>query len=268
MTNSTSRQSFLGPKSDETLASLRVGVIGLGGGGSHIVQQLAHVGVGNFLLFDNDTVEETNLNRLVGATAKDVKRRTAKTKITYRLIKGINPRAKVTQVPELWQEEPLFLRECEVVFGCVDTYSARDEIERACRRFHIPYLDIGMDVTKSETGYVISGQMILSMPGEICMRCMGFLNETVLSHEAQRYGAAGGRPQVIWPNGVLASIAVGTFVQLVTPWHDAQPIPYLEYDGNTQTISASNRLAYLGAKQCPHFTSATDLGDPFFRRSL
>lgn len=266
MTSATSRQSFLGPKSDGILASANVGIIGLGGGGSHIAQQLAHVGVGNFLLFDPDKVEDTNLNRLVGATLRDVKRQVLKTKIAYRLIKGINPRAKVTQIPKPWQEEPLALRDCDIVFGCVDTYGARDEIERACRRFLIPYIDIGMDVTETQgsPGYVISGQMILSVPGAICMRCMGFLNEKVLSEEARRYGAAGGRPQVIWPNGVLASIAVGAFVQLVTPWYNSPPISYVEYDGNTQTLSASNRLAYLVGKQCRHFASVTDLGDPFW----
>jgi molybdopterin-synthase adenylyltransferase len=266
--SSRSRQSFLGPQSDETLASSGVGIIGLGGGGSHIAQQLAHVGVGNFFLFDHDKVEDTNLNRLVGATAEDVNKGTLKTNISCRMIKGINPRATVVTVPKHWQEEPDLLRNCDAVFGCVDTYAARDEIERACRRSLIPYIDIGMDVTAGENGYVISGQVILSMPGEICMRCMGFLNEKILADEAGLYGAAGGRPQVIWPNGVLASVAVGHFVQLLTPWHKARTPVYLEYDGNAQTLLPSNRLAYVSKKSCDHFSSATDIGDPFWAMSF
>jgi len=54
----------------------------LGGGGSHIVQQLAHLGVGNFVLVDPDHVEETNLNRLVGATNKDAAKATPKTTVS------------------------------------------------------------------------------------------------------------------------------------------------------------------------------------------
>jgi hypothetical protein len=268
MNDRLSRQSFLGAQSDEVLATTRAGIIGLGGGGSHIAQQLAHLGVGNFFLFDGDRVEETNLNRLVGATAKDVRKRTSKTDVARRLIKGINPHAKVVRIPRLWQEQPADLRSCDVVFGCVDSYLARDEIERACRRFLIPYIDIGMDVTELGSQYVISGQVILSMPGEICMRCMGFLNEAVLGEEARQYGAAGHRPQVVWPNGLLASAAVGTFVQLVTPWNDSQPVPYLEYDGTRQALFPSNRLAYLVGKQCDHFSSSTDLGDPFWNSSV
>jgi molybdopterin-synthase adenylyltransferase len=43
----------------------RVATVGLGGTGSLITEQLAHLGVTGFLLIDPDTVDETNLNRLV-----------------------------------------------------------------------------------------------------------------------------------------------------------------------------------------------------------
>ena len=259
------RQSFLGANSDEMFSHCRVAVIGLGGGGSHIVQQLAHLGVGNFVLFDPDHVEETNLNRLVGATKKDVARAKPKTTVSRRLIKGINPNAQVLRVPKEWQEDGRLVAGCDVVFACVDTYIAREEIERLCRRFMIPLIDIGMDVTELRDAYLISGQMILSMPNDLCMRCLGFLNEELLAQEAARYGAAGGRPQVIWPNGILASAAVGTFVQLVTPWRSGlKPSLYLEYDGNAQTVIPSNRLQHLVGKRCTHFPF-DDLGDPFWQ---
>jgi hypothetical protein len=37
---------------------------------------------------------------------------------------------------------------------------------------------------------------------------MGFLNNDVLSKEAEKYGAAGNNPQVVWSNGILCSAAV------------------------------------------------------------
>ena len=39
-----SRQSFLGPDSEALISRCTIGVPGLGGGGSHVIQQLAHVG--------------------------------------------------------------------------------------------------------------------------------------------------------------------------------------------------------------------------------
>ena len=80
------RQSFLGSDSDATLWRLRVAIVGLGGGGSHIAQQLAHVGVGKFVLIDPDVVEDSNLNRLVGAGARDAIKHTPKVQVLKRVI--------------------------------------------------------------------------------------------------------------------------------------------------------------------------------------
>jgi hypothetical protein len=260
-----SRQSFLGANSEEALKSLTVGIIGLGGGGSHMVQQLAHVGVGTFLLLDPQPIDDSNLNRLVGGTARDVQRAESKTVIARRLIRGINPKARVRAIQKDWREAAEWLRDCDVLIGCVDTYRARSELEIQARRYLIPYLDLGMDVHEQPGGsFLIAGQVILSLPGEPCMRCIGFLRDELLEAEARRYGDAGGRPQVVWPNGLLASAAVGVLVQLFTPWHNPVNGPvYLEYDGNQQTLKPSNRLAYVGSG-CPHF-SCEDLGDPWFK---
>ena len=100
---------------------------------------------------------------------------------------------------------------CDLVFGSVDTFAGRHELEVACRRYGIPYIDIGMDVYEVPGEPPrMAGQIILSMPGCACMWCLQFLDEEKLAREAQQYGDAGGRPQVVWPNGVLASTAVGT----------------------------------------------------------
>jgi hypothetical protein len=93
---------------------------------------------------------------------------------------------------------------------------------------------------------------------------MGLVTDEALAKEAARYGAAGGKPQVVWPNGTLASIAVGSFMKLVTPWETHKPTPLLlEYDGDLQTVAPSNKLAYL-LRYCRHFDSMNELGDPFW----
>jgi len=259
------RQSFLGPGSEEILDAATVAIIGFGGGGSQIGQQLAHIGVGNFHIFDPDVFEDTNHNRLVGALFSDIKEGTSKIEIARRLIAGINPKARIHIHCCDWRERAEVLRDCDVVFGCVDSYSARAEIEVYTRRYLIPLIDVGMDVFESENRFAISGQVILSMPDQVCMRCLGFITEARLAREAEAYGAAGGRPQVIWPNGVLASSAVGLFMQLLTPWCDTEPGPiFLEYDGNSQSVSRSPVLDHLAGKKCDHFGSVNDLGDPFF----
>src|SRR5258708_17565196 len=65
-------------------------MVGLGGGGSHVVQQLAHLGVGKFVPVDDDIIERKNLNRLLCGTAADAKVGRAKTEIAERVITSIN----------------------------------------------------------------------------------------------------------------------------------------------------------------------------------
>jgi tRNA A37 threonylcarbamoyladenosine dehydratase len=60
------RQSFLGPNSEAVLRTTTVAVIGLCGGGSHVAQQLAHIGVGKLVFIDPDHADTTNINRMVG----------------------------------------------------------------------------------------------------------------------------------------------------------------------------------------------------------
>ncbi len=255
-----SRQSFLGDRSEEILGRARTAIIGLCGGGSHVAQQLAHIGVGNFVILDNDVTEESNLNRMVGSRPEHAKRRALKTEVIREMILGINPAAHVVSKSTKWEENHELLHDCTAVFGCVDSFLARDQLERYCRRYGLPYIDIGMDVIVVPNGYSISGQVVASIPGKPCMRCMGFLSDALVSAEVQRYGAAGARPQVIWPNGVLASTAVGLFVQMISPWRKQELELYLEYDGNKPSLGRSRLVDAAHGRKCQHFL-VDDLGD-------
>jgi hypothetical protein len=255
------RQSFLGTESEERIARCTVGVVGLGGGGSHVVQQLAHVGFQRYVLYDDDVVEESNLNRLVGGQSRDARAQTPKLHTAKMMILGLQPQAVIRSFAKKWQEVPEPLRECQIVIGCIDRYRARRELEIACRRYLMHYVDIGMDV-HGEDQPVIGGQIILSSPGGPCMTCMGFLTEDRLAREAARYGNAGSRPQVVWPNGVLAATAVGLVVDLVTGWtRNNLAHAYLVYNGNDGTVQPSLTLKGIDRRVCRHFI-ADDVGDP------
>lgn len=260
-----SRQSFLGVDSQAIIAGARVGIVGLGGGGSHIVQQLAHIGLRDFVLYDPDVVEESNLNRLIGATLDDAREERAKVDVARRLVEGLQHGAAIATIRARWQEEPASLRTCDVIFGCLDTLQDRSELEVCSRRFLIPYVDIGLGVmTVAGEQPRMAGQVVLSMPGSACFRCLGFLNERDLADEIGRYGHAGLRPQVVWSNAVLAASAVGIAVDLLTDWTHALRGPvYLSYDGNTGLLVPHPRLQYLAAGSCPHFPPE-DVGNPTY----
>lgn len=259
------RQSFLGPNSDAILDAATIGLAGLGGGGSHVVQQSAHMGIGGYVNADPDWIEETNTNRLIGGTLADVAVSRRKVEIAERLIRGLQPKARIIPVPDNWLVAADDLKLCDVIIGAVDSFKEREQLERFARRHLIPYIDIGMDVHELGTReFLVSGQVILSMPGAPCMRCCGFITDERLEQEAKLYGAAGSRPQVVWSNGVLASTAVGLLTQILTPWYANPPsFVYLDYDGNKGTITRNLRMELLKNHVCPHHP-ADETGDPLF----
>jgi hypothetical protein len=38
----------------------------------------------------------------------------------------------------------------------------------------------------------------------------------------------------------------------------------IEFDGDAQTVSPSNKLLYLDGHECPHFADLSSLGDPLW----
>jgi hypothetical protein len=250
-----SRQSFLGVNAESMIARAVIGVVGLGGGGSHVVQQLAHLGYKNFVLCDDDSISISNLNRLIGGTRADVRAKRLKTAIAERTIRRLHKNASIICPGAKWEESVEDLLGCDLIVGCVDKFSTRRDLEAFCRRHLIPYLDVGMDVHELANGrFEIDGQVILSMPGKPCMHCMGFLNENVLALEAAKYGAAGAQPQVVWSNGLLCSAAVGVVVDLLTDWSRTLREPvYLAFKGSSLSLLTDNRMTALRGITCRHY---------------
>lgn len=230
------------------------------------MQQLAHLGFKDYILYDADRVEETNLNRLVGGTSDDALNGRLKIEVAERVIRSLHADAIIEAYPHKWQEDNMPLKAANLIFGCVDGFAERRELETCARRFLIPLIDIGIDV--SVAAYEppqLAGQIILSLPDAPCMQCLEFLGQRQLAVEAQKYGQAGDRPQVIWANGVVASTAVGIAIDLITNWTTLrQRIVYLSYYGNKGTIEPHIRLRYMDIKsECPHYRSDL-VGEPNF----
>src|SRR5579863_171502 len=62
----------LGGAVQRTLGDLCVGVVGCGGTGSAVAEQLVRLGVRNLILFDPDELSASNVTRVYGSTATDV----------------------------------------------------------------------------------------------------------------------------------------------------------------------------------------------------
>jgi len=219
------RQSVaIGPASEAALARARVAIVGLSGGGSHMVQQLAHQGVGTLIVIDEDIVDETNLGRLVGAREQG-HRHDAKVDVAERVASGIDRSIEVVKVPERFPSAGTIeaLKQADVIVACVDRFDVRDALNVFARRYLITLVDIGMTIRSTgERLANANGQLIVTVPGRPCMRCW-FLTDALLAKERTErpagYDRNPDRPgdaQVVSMNGVLASEAANSVLDILT----------------------------------------------------
>jgi molybdopterin/thiamine biosynthesis adenylyltransferase len=239
------------------IASLRVAVVGLGGTGSLVVQQLAYLGVRNFALIDDDIVESTNLNRLVGATPADVG--SSKVKVASRVIRTLRSDAVIEAVevdvtaPNVWQ----FLSDADFVFSCTDTHASRHLVNQFAYQYRVPVIDMGVSITHHTERLQLAGHVKMVAPGLPCLWCANHLDpqrvrEELMSEEqraADPYFQGGEgveQPSVISLNSTVASLAVTMFLAAVTG------IPaearYLTYDANRGRVHA---MADRTNEDCP-----------------
>lgn len=205
------------------LRRLRVAVIGVGGTGSVVLEQLAHLGVGNLLLIDPDVIELSNLNRVVGATPADVGR--PKVDVAAALVERIQPGAHVGRLQADVRDQAVarHLLDVHFFFGCTDSQGSRAVLSQLAYQYVVPGIDMGVAI-HSRAGEIshVSGRVQMLSPSLACLLCSQVLDpETVrrdlLTDEARAadsyiVGEAVPQPAVISINSAAASLAVTMFL--------------------------------------------------------
>jgi len=163
-------------KNYEDIRKFTVLVVGVGGVGSVTAEMLTRCGIGKLIMYDYDTVEIANMNRLffqphqAGMTKTDAAAQT---------LSNINPdvvmeahHCNIT----LSDEYDKFMDRVshggldggrvDLVLSCVDNYAARMTINRVCNNLEQPWMESGV----SENA--VSGHIQLMLPGRtMCFEC-------------------------------------------------------------------------------------------------
>lgn len=221
-----------GREGQKRIAAISTAIVGLGGIGSLLAQMLAYLGVREFVLVDDDIVEESNLNRLIGASRKDAKLKVTKVDIAQRVIKAINPEAKVIKVfKNLRSNEAIdaLCRMPEIIFGCVDNDGARLILTELASAYTKTLIDSGAEIIDTKEFQEFGGRVIVARPGDFCLICAGQIDVGVAQQELesaqekqyrQNLGYGLGKkmadPSVISLNSIIAGLAVTEFIMLVT----------------------------------------------------
>ncbi|GLJ49460.1 hypothetical protein SUGI_1047780 [Cryptomeria japonica] len=222
----------------ERIREFSVAIIGIGGVGSVAAEMLTRCGIGRLLLYDYDTVELANMNRLffrpeqVGMT---------KTDAAVQTLTNINPDVllesytlNITTVKgfekfmesltnQVFKSSTSRQSGVDLVLSCVDNYEARMVVNQACNELNQTWMESGV----SEDA--VSGHIQLLIPGETaCFACApplvvaSGIDERTLKREGV---CAASLPTTM---GVVAGILVQNTLKYLL--HFGQVSKYLGYN--------------------------------------
>jgi threonine dehydrogenase-like Zn-dependent dehydrogenase len=254
---------FFGAEGQARLRATTVAVVGVGGLGTHVVQQLTHLGVGRIVLIDDEELDETNKNRYVGSYANDPVPGTPKVDIGERLANLIDRSVVIEKIAKsLYTEQALKrLASVDHVIGCVDNDGARLVLTEHCLAFSRPYFDLASDIDRDARAY--GGRVCVAINGQGCLVCSGELDLVAAREDLENvharidretiYGVrsdelAGAGPSVISINGVVASLAVTEFVVSVTGLRAANRL--ISYRGDLARVTITRDEPHPGCYYC------------------
>jgi hypothetical protein len=250
----------LGVSGQARLRQVRVAVVGLGGIGSVVSMQLAHLGVGELVLIDGDVVEASNLSRIVGARQDDVGR-TPKVEVARRYAESTGLTKVDVRPSYLDTGHEALIASCDVVISCVDRQLPRALLNQIAYRYLVPTIDLGTVFRVDAAGAMTSdaGRVVIVGPGRPCLSCWGHIDPHVLRIESLAAsdrealirdgyidGAHEAQPSVMSFNTFVAGAGVMEFMRIVTSFAGTQCPPNRMAFSFSEATVKRNSLAASG----------------------
>ena len=140
------------------LRKKRVLVVGCGGLGGHIIDQLSRIGIGFLRVVDGDVFEQSNLNRQLLSCVPLLG--VSKANAAAEHIGRVNPAVQVEAVAEFMTADNVrsLVAGCDAVIDALDNIPSRRILSAACEAANIPYIYGAIQGWVAQAG--------ISMPGE------------------------------------------------------------------------------------------------------
>lgn len=228
------------------LAARRVLVVGAGAIGNEVIKNLALIGVGEVFIADMDSIEHHNLTRSVLFRNSDVG--DPKAVIAARRATEINPRIRTVAL-QGYVQNLLGLgafRRFDAVFGCLDNFQTRRDLNRCCLQTATLYLDGGLHFLDGEV-------RCFGSPYEVCFDCI--LTEEMRQRAFERFSCLqllankGGDSIPTAPT--VSAVVSGLMVQLAVKNFHGMTVPVGEAIGYMGAIDDPYRTRYQRNEECP-----------------
>ena len=141
-----------GQTAQQTIARLKVGIVGLGSVGCIVAEAMARIGVNQCVLIDPDRIEEHNLDRLLYGTIRDVGKLKVHVAAKAMRRSSTSDSIKIKELPLSVHDDSAYRAalDCDLLFSCVDRPVARDVLNYIAQAHLIPVIDGGVSVEFDE----------------------------------------------------------------------------------------------------------------------
>lgn len=231
----------LGEGGQAAIESMKVGIVGVGGTGSACAEQLARLGVKDFILLDGDPIEKSNLTRVYGSFPFDESDPPPKVNVVRDHLIHINPEINTKVFFSYVQNDniALHLRDRDIIFLCTDDHWGRAIINQICYQYLIPTINMGVRID-SRDNHISAGVATVDVlrPDKACLWCKKAIDPERIAAEALPTAERASRgsyvqgldtkvPMVISFTTLAASMAISCFLQMATD--------YLGEDGDSES---------------------------------
>jgi molybdopterin-synthase adenylyltransferase len=266
-------QAF-GEEGQRVIQSIKVGIIGVGGIGSLVGEQLARVGIRDLIVIDNDTIEASNVSRIIGSTLEDLGKHKALVVGQHLHSLGASNVKQITD-SAIRQEVLLQLRDRDLIFNCVDNDRTRAIINRFSHQYLIPIIDLGtrLDARKGEVT-AAAGRVSIIGNDLTCLRCSHHLNperiraesmpaeeRSKLVKEGYVMGIDEPVPSVISINTVVAGLGVTSGLNLFIGLTGSSEVAGQIYDATSGFVFTTDPVHEPGCDVCDPTVGLKGLGD-------
>ena len=122
----------IGIEGQQKLLDAAVLVVGCGGLGAAALPFLAAAGVGRLMIADDDTIDDTNLQRQTAFCEADIGQ--SKAQVLQGRLNALNSRTQISALNERLSEARLLelVQSVDLVLDCCDNFATRQAVNRAC----------------------------------------------------------------------------------------------------------------------------------------
>ena len=157
----------IGIEGQQKLLDAAVLVVGCGGLGAAALPFLAAAGVGRLMIADDDTIDDTNLQRQTAFCEADIGQ--SKAEVLQGRLNALNSRTQISALNERLSEARLLelVQSVDLVLDCCDNFATRQAVNRACVAARTPLV--------SGAAVRFEGQVAVyrpDLPGTPCYACL------------------------------------------------------------------------------------------------